>query len=323
MALHAGPQGEEPFGLIVDPAREHVVLSGFAAYARRARSALRLQKRELARGGNLQQRIPVIRGIDLRRRARVRCRDRAERERFSRARDDRSRINQAVTAHPHFVVRLGKIRNEKSSAIVGDHDFPELRRQIARLRNHPDGGFRSTGSTHHPADIFLRHGDLLARAAARRWFFLSTGQLNNPRHQREGSNRQYASCDCASFDHTHPQCAHPYQNPEFVARSHNARVIVSVWSCAICDGSRANKTSCRRQGTLRSGHPPWLRILGDPPRWVLLAGCAGWYGCTSSSGRYGPPPNPNGTPAGSYSITVTAAGNGGISHSASAVLKVN
>ena len=57
---------------------------------------------------------------------------------------------------------------------------------------------------------------------------------------------------------------------------------------------------------------------------VLLIASASWYGCTgSSSGNSGPMPNPNGTPAGTYEITVTAVGNSATAHSAIVTLKVN
>jgi subtilisin family serine protease len=36
-----------------------------------------------------------------------------------------------------------------------------------------------------------------------------------------------------------------------------------------------------------------------------------------------PPPNPNGTPSGTYSVPVSATGHGGVSHPVTAALKVN
>jgi hypothetical protein len=57
---------------------------------------------------------------------------------------------------------------------------------------------------------------------------------------------------------------------------------------------------------------------------VLLIASASWYGCAgSSSGNSEPMPNPNGTPGGTYEITVTAVGNGATAHSAIVTLKVN
>jgi len=57
---------------------------------------------------------------------------------------------------------------------------------------------------------------------------------------------------------------------------------------------------------------------------VLLIASASWYGCAgSSSGNSEPMPNPNGTPAGTYEITVTAVGNGATAHSAIVTLRVN
>ena len=77
------------------------------------------------------------------------------------------RIDEAVAAHPHVVVRLRQIGQQVASAIVGDDDLHELRRQVLRLGNHPDAGFGPVRARDDAADIVgveahgvsgLRHG---------------------------------------------------------------------------------------------------------------------------------------------------------------------
>ncbi len=57
---------------------------------------------------------------------------------------------------------------------------------------------------------------------------------------------------------------------------------------------------------------------------LLLVVSALGMGCASGSqGNSSPPPNPNGTPAGTYNVTVQATGNGSTTHNTTVVLKIN
>jgi hypothetical protein len=59
--------------------------------------------------------------------------------------------------------------------------------------------------------------------------------------------------------------------------------------------------------------------------WIALAllGSAVAVGCTSSSQGNSNSSNPNGTPAGTYNVTLQASGNGNTTHTTAVVLKVN
>jgi hypothetical protein len=56
---------------------------------------------------------------------------------------------------------------------------------------------------------------------------------------------------------------------------------------------------------------------------LALLVCGLVVSCGGSGGSGGPVPNPNGTPVGSYSVTVSAMGNGNIAQSVKVTLNVN
>jgi hypothetical protein len=99
-------------------------------------------------------------------------------------------------------------------------------------------------------------------------------------------------------------------------RGHSTRPLFALWLGAGLFGFAG----------LAAGSRPRRRKMLLPLA-VLLLGVAFAVGCGSHSAGYTPPPgpplNPNGTPAGTYSITVTASGNAGVSRATVVRLTVN
>ena len=89
---------------------------------------------------DLDQRVPVVRRVDLRGGARVRRDDRRERRRRPASRGPR-RIDEAVAAHPdHVGGPCRQVGQQIPALVVGDHDLAELRRRVIGLGDDPDAG---------------------------------------------------------------------------------------------------------------------------------------------------------------------------------------
>ena len=111
--------------------------------------------------GRLEQRQPVVARIDLRRLLRrLRERGRQVQVGYAGLRLDRRRIDQAVPAHEHAVVRGRQLGHHVPALIVGDHDLDEIRRQIFRFRDDPDAGLGPGAAADDPSDEALRGGAL-------------------------------------------------------------------------------------------------------------------------------------------------------------------
>ena len=79
-------------------------------------------------------------------------------------------VNQAVAARPQRVIRFWQIGDQIAAPIVGDDDLGIPGRQIHRLGNDPDAGFRTVGAGDGAANLVVLDGRLLRerRTAVRR-----------------------------------------------------------------------------------------------------------------------------------------------------------
>ncbi len=115
--------------------------------------AARAGARELALRGRLEQRQPVVAGIDLRRVGRRRRDLRGELD--ARVAGPSLRfvgIDEAITAHPDVVRRVRQLRQHEAARVVGDDDLDEMRLQVVRFRNHPDAGLGALRALHDATD---------------------------------------------------------------------------------------------------------------------------------------------------------------------------
>ena len=132
---------------LVDP----VVLSG---HLRRDPVAGRSGAGEVAFGRNVDQRVPVAGGVDLRCGARVGCHQRRQRQASPRHGTHRRRVDQAVAADPDAEGSLGRqVGQEVTPPVVGHDDLAELRGRIVGFGYHPDAGLRPPRARHRAADV--------------------------------------------------------------------------------------------------------------------------------------------------------------------------
>jgi hypothetical protein len=108
---------------------------------------------EFAFGWNPQHRVPIDRGIILRRRLPVGCSDGFQGELLSWRGLDLRRIHQAVTAHPDAVGGLGQIRDQEPALVVGYDDLGVFCGKAGGFRDDPDAGFGALGARDRTADI--------------------------------------------------------------------------------------------------------------------------------------------------------------------------
>ena len=109
---------------------------------------------------NLHQGVPVDRRIIMRRCGLVRRRNSREIDLLAGLGAQLGRIHQPVAAHPDGVVHVRRqVRDHIAALVVGDDDLGEFRRQLRRLRDHPDAGLRAVGPEHHAADVVIVDGD--------------------------------------------------------------------------------------------------------------------------------------------------------------------
>ena len=113
-----------------------------AAHHRVDAVALGAGARELVRGRQVDERQPVVRGIDLRRLLRRGRHDRGQVERLVGPAGHRRGVDEAVAPDPHVVGRVGELRQDVASRVVGDDDLAEHGLEVVGLGNHPDAGLR-------------------------------------------------------------------------------------------------------------------------------------------------------------------------------------
>jgi hypothetical protein len=73
----------------------------------------------------------------------VGCNDCGVIERHARLSAHLRRVHETIAADPDAVIRDRKIRYEVAALIIGHDDAGKFRRQIRRLGNDPDAGFRT------------------------------------------------------------------------------------------------------------------------------------------------------------------------------------
>ena len=129
----------------VDPPR-------LARHRRRDAVAVGAGAGELAPVGHLDERVPVVRGVDLRRVARRGGEDRAQGDLVSETPADPVGVDQPVAADPEVVGRLRELGQQEAPLVVGDDDLDELRLQVVGLGDHPDARFRAVVAADHPGD---------------------------------------------------------------------------------------------------------------------------------------------------------------------------
>ena len=110
---------------------------------------------EILLGRHFHHRVPVDRRIILRRRPLVGRRHRREIELLAGLGAHLRRVYQPKTAHPNLVVRVRQVRNDVAALIVRDDDLGILGRQLGRLRDYPDAGFRPARTGDHAADVVI------------------------------------------------------------------------------------------------------------------------------------------------------------------------
>ncbi len=108
---------------------------------------------------DLDEREPVDRRIILRRGGLVRRLDRGDVHDLAGGGGGLRRVDEAIAAHPHRVVRLRQVGHHVAALIVGDHDLDHLGREIGGLRNHPDAGLRPVRTGDDAAEVGVADAD--------------------------------------------------------------------------------------------------------------------------------------------------------------------
>ena len=139
---------------------------------------------------NVQHREPVDRRIIFGRCGGVRREGRGNVDDLAGRALGLRRIHEAVAARPDLEVRFWQIRDDIAALIVGHHSARKLRREISRLSDDPDAGFRPLRTRHHAADVLLADGDGCGRRG-----LLSDGgrrqkaQCGNQRNRRDAAKQ--------------------------------------------------------------------------------------------------------------------------------------
>src|SRR5262249_38920787 len=105
--------------------------------------------------GHAKEREPVARRVVLSGRSRIGRRDRFQVHYLAGSRGCLRRVHESVAADPDVEVRLRQIGYQVPPAIVGDDNLDELRRQVLRLGDHPDAGFRTVRTGDDAADVVV------------------------------------------------------------------------------------------------------------------------------------------------------------------------
>ena len=149
--------------------------------------------------GRRHQGQPVVARIDPRGFLRSASRDGLQRYRLGGGPHlEPLRVDQAVTPHPHRVARVGQFRQHEPAFVVGDDDLHELRRQVSRLGDHPDAGFRALGALDDTADEAVGRGESGCGSGFGRR--TGNGQQNAGGDNRTGSARRWSWNTLASRD---------------------------------------------------------------------------------------------------------------------------
>ena len=105
--------------------------------------ALRSGAGEFVRLGQVDERQPVVGGVDQRCLGRRRRNHRGQLELVAWPSLDGFGVDQAVAPHPDVEGRFRKFRQEVAPVVIRDDDLPVDRFEIVGLGNHPDARFRS------------------------------------------------------------------------------------------------------------------------------------------------------------------------------------
>src|SRR5262249_20222440 len=97
------------------------------------------------------------------------------------------RVDQAVPAHPHAVVRFRELGNEIAAAVVGDDDLGVLGRQVGGLGDYPYTGLGAAATRHCARDV--------AGTGAAGWFARASGD------DRRDGRREHSEPDGMQFPH--------------------------------------------------------------------------------------------------------------------------
>ncbi len=148
--------------------------------------AVRARARELGLGRHLEQRVPVVGGIDARRLLRRRRRGDVEGQLVAGLRAVLVGVDEAVAADPDQVLGVGQVRHQEAPVVAGDDDLAEGRLEVRRLGDDPDSGLAARGAPDDTTDVAVV-GRCRARAG----------------HHRHGEHRQHHSRRTDPGCHTH------------------------------------------------------------------------------------------------------------------------
>ena len=126
---------------------------GLMAYGPADAVAVRPGARELARGRHLQQRVPVVGGVDARGLLRRDRRGHREGHLVAGPRRLLRGIHEAVAADPQLVAGVRQVRHEEAPVVAGDHDLAKRGLEVAGLGDDPDAGLTAAGALHDAADV--------------------------------------------------------------------------------------------------------------------------------------------------------------------------
>ena len=190
VAQRARDRGAE---LVTEVALALDVVDPHALLGQRGRNpvAARARARELAPRGRLEQREPVVAGIDLRGVGRRRRDLRGELEaRVTGAAPDLVRVDEPVAAHPEVIGCVGQLRQHVAARVVGHDDLDERGLEVVRLRDHPDAGLGALAALHDAADHTLGQPRRGARGADHK----RRGQHERRRGARDEAQARNAEC---------------------------------------------------------------------------------------------------------------------------------
>ncbi len=108
---------------------------------------------------HLEQREPVLSGIECRRRFLVGRRDRLQVDNLARRGLDLRGVDEPVAADPHVVFSVREVGYQIASLVVSHDTLDQTGRRAPGFRNDPDPGFRSPGASHQSGDVVVVDGD--------------------------------------------------------------------------------------------------------------------------------------------------------------------
>ena len=117
--------------------------------------AVRAGARELARRRHLEQRVPVVGGVDARRLLRGGRRGHRQGHLVPGPRRLLPGVDEAVAAHPELVAGVRQVGHEKPAVVAGDDDLAERGLEVAGLGDHPYPGLAAAGAPHDAADVLV------------------------------------------------------------------------------------------------------------------------------------------------------------------------